>query len=451
MPTKPTDSVPDWASDAVYDDPGEAWDGAPILADALMVSLAGQGLIPETPTPARALNSLLRRVAAFARWVEVGTFDADADAHVVETDATGESHLAQLEIVSPAAASYGITVTATATTNGVGLIAIGGSGANGRGATLRGGTGASVGAACVGGDGGGIGVTGDGVLGAAGGAFTGGATGDGLTATGGATSGRGATCLGTSTGAGVFATGGASNGPGIQAQPGGTSGFGVDGRSHATSTANGAAVRGLATADGIGVLGSAADGYGVVATSDTTSPTRSALRVTPQNADPTTLADGDVWHNSTTDELSARIASGNRRLLWRTNGQCYGHAYDPGPATDNTGVTWATACAAAVGVPTAPPRTGLVRIRATCEVGRDTSAAGNIAIRLRDTTSGVTITSRTVELFQATGTYERDVVIETTYSVPAAGARNFELQFQRSGGSDAVAIRNCSVVIDGMF
>lgn len=65
-------------------------------------------------------------------------------------------------------------------------------------------------------------------------------------------------------------------------------------------TGTGPGVRGEGDTSGPGVLGdsSGGAGYGVVANADTSSPTRSAFRMVPQDADPGTAEQGDVYvHN----------------------------------------------------------------------------------------------------------------------------------------------------------
>lgn len=435
MPTKPTPAVrPEWNTGA-----------------ANQVTPAGGKIVlgwesEEAPSSAY-FNWWMFETGVITDWVLDGSIAPDVDAHIVETDATGEAHLAQLEVVTPNTVIYGIRVDATL---GVGIPAItcqGGTGANGHGAVCRGGSGASYGCYGVGGVGG-TGVRGEGEGAGEGGSFVGGATGNGLDATGGATAGAGVVAVGTSTRGGVEATGGATAGPGVLGTPGSAAGFGIDGRSHASASSTGAAVRGLATADGTGVHGQAADGHGVVAVSDTSSPTRSALRVAPQDADPTTRANGDIWQNSTTDELSVQQASAVRRLVWRTNGQCDAYAAAAGPTSDNA-ATFTNACSVSLGAPNAPPRAGVVRIRVTGEVGRD--AGGSIDIRVRDTTSSATAGSRNVALYQ-TGTYERDIAWTFTYTLPAAGARDFEVQIasNASGGAN-VSIRNVTITIEGVY
>lgn len=194
-------------------------------------------------------------------------------------------------------------------------------------------------------------------------AATGGSTsGPGLRGTGGGPNGKGVDGIGTGTGPGVYGQGGSSNGIGVQgvgdgnaagvSGQGGETGVGVHGigtgnagvYGQATSgnnpggrfegsgsgsgleatggssggaagtftggSSNGHAVVANATGTGSGVRGTATDGYGVRAESDTTSPARSALRIVPQNADPSNNSSGDVFVHTTTGKM--RVGDGTK-------------------------------------------------------------------------------------------------------------------------------------------
>jgi hypothetical protein len=122
---------------------------------------------------------------------------------------------------------------------------------------------------------------------------TGGSAAAAISATGGATSGNGAE-----------ATGGAPNGHGVVGYGTGT-GYGVIG----SVTAGTAGVYGVATS-GIGVIGESLSSYACVCSADTTSPVRAALRLIPQDAEPSSPQEGDVYYNSTTHKLQVRTNAG---------------------------------------------------------------------------------------------------------------------------------------------
>lgn len=130
-------------------------------------------------------------------------------------------------------------------------------------------------------------------------------TGVGVSGTSGATSGAGVRGVtGNATDAGVLGeSAAAASSVGVAGSAKHVDAFGVVGRTLAAATSSSGAVIALAVGDGRGVYASAVDGYGAVFESDTTSPKRAAVRIVPQNADPTTASAGD---------LIAASARGNR-------------------------------------------------------------------------------------------------------------------------------------------
>lgn len=73
----------------------------------------------------------------------------------------------------------------------------------------------------------------------------------------------------------------------------------VEGATAVGANSGAAGVKGTGNGAGIGVLAEATGtGYGLVALADTTSPARAAMRLTPQDADPTTPLQGDLLFNS---------------------------------------------------------------------------------------------------------------------------------------------------------
>lgn len=117
-----------------------------------------------------------------------------------------------------------------------------------------------------------------------------GESGDGtaLTLTGGSANGKALIATGTGTAPAIDATGGASNGPAITANSTGT---------------------------GDTITATSVDGHAIVASSDTTTPAKSALRIVPQDTDPATSpAQGDGYINSVTGKLS--LHDGNSWLRY---------------------------------------------------------------------------------------------------------------------------------------
>lgn len=117
---------------------------------------------------------------------------------------------------------------------------------------------------------------------------------DGVTVTTATTNAAGGTFTGDGTGAGVFGQGGSTSGTGVTGSAGGPNGVGVLGQGQGA----GSGVLGSGGATGAGIYGLATNGYGVVAESDTTSPTRAALRIVPQDTQPTTGLVGDTYYTS---------------------------------------------------------------------------------------------------------------------------------------------------------
>ncbi len=131
--------------------------------------------------------------------------------------------------------------------------------------------------------------------------------GAGVQGTGSGTGGTGVEGIGTGTDPGVNGTGGLSA-AGVQGNGGTSNGIGVLGAGGFT---NGVGVRGNGEGTGTGVVGvGGATGYGVQAQADTSSPERSALRIVPQDAEPTTALQGDTYfHGTSGPEDSGRLHS----------------------------------------------------------------------------------------------------------------------------------------------
>ncbi len=128
---------------------------------------------------------------------------------------------------------------------------------------------------------------------------TGEGTGPGVTATGGANAPG---VLGTSVSssqAGVTGRGAAfATSPGLQGEALHADGIGVRGVSGPLATTTGAGVAGVGTGDATGVKGNAVNGYAGLFVGDLSSPTRAAVRLVPQDSDPTTPLQGDVHFGS---------------------------------------------------------------------------------------------------------------------------------------------------------
>lgn len=68
------------------------WGGQPRLNSTGLTAFANNGLTPQQPTPASPMNEVVRRLCIWPnQWVSKGTSAADPDAHIMETDLSGNS------------------------------------------------------------------------------------------------------------------------------------------------------------------------------------------------------------------------------------------------------------------------------------------------------------------------------------------------------------------------
>lgn len=325
MPTKPSSTIPDWGTAANYVAPGEPWDATARRTSTGLAGAAADGFTPETPAAdptAEQNNEWNGRVAEwFNTWVELGSNTADEDAHIVETDAAGEVKIAR-GIFGPHSAD-GDAITATGGgTSGHGVNA---TGIGIRPGVLATATGTAPGAECVSvstepgllarnAAGGGSGAEGRGNGAGHGLEGLGGTSGSGIEATSGASGGFGGRFIAASTSPAVQGEGNAASASseGVQGVAQNDGAIGVRGFTTVTATAGVAAVQGDGRGDGDAVHGLADDGYGVVMESDTTAPKRAAGRMVPQDADPTTAQDGDIYvldHASGFKPLKIRMST----------------------------------------------------------------------------------------------------------------------------------------------
>lgn len=489
MATRPTDTVPEWASAANFPasnypalypwgdphpDAGDPtpWSGQPTKDATGMAALAAAGHEPLVPTHASHYNEWLSRASKWIAWVEAGQATASADTHIVETDADGEivqlsaelggsaTKSRTLEVNEPGgaggvAAVFASADTANPTTTfaGVGAgasvveilssgnfpglevlntLASGGS-TQGRAIT---GTGGDSGAGVVGiGDldpDGGV----EGYSGSSGGA---GVYGQANNATANGVSGRGSS-LG-------------SGSRGVQGAATNTSATGVRGTTIAGSTTSAAGVVGAGAGAATGVHGDAADGYGVIAESDASSPTRSAFRVVPQDADPTTALEGDHYHHDL-EGPATRAGAVWRRFWISVGGLAHRLQTEQSGAVGGTFTAVATA---ALVTPLVPRTTGIVAIRVRGWFGYNVAGTPPQKIgelRIRDATAGATV-GTVVDLYGLVSDHAlagpaHAFAIDKIYTLPAAGARTFDLELRQTYGSN-LEYRDASIEVMGVF
>ena len=411
----------------------------------------------ETP-PAQEYNDLWHQYSSWCKWVAEGSTLAGLTAHIVETDSAGQATIARVDAGGTAYAggalrarsnSAGAAATFEDTIGNFALTAS----STGASAAIRGtstGISPAIEGLNVGGNGPGLKGTGNGsnygVIG------LGGATGVGVHGTGGGTGGAGVLGLSQTASPGVDGVGGNSAGsPGVLGEAAHIDANGVEGTTAGgTSTANASAIYGDAQGDANGVWGDAADGYGVLA--ESTGVKRAAFRKVPQTTRGGVYTQsGDEYYDSTTDQHRS-IIKGQDMALWATTkGFTCGYAEDSSLQTQ-TGTTFLTVLTINLSLPYEPRQTGKIRIR----VGFESSVpvTGNkFQWRLRDQTASVDALASTQEE-HATASALGDtkyVYRNIEYTIPAVGARTFELQIRNSAGGGASYIRRASVEILGVF
>jgi hypothetical protein len=440
MATKPITSFT-FATDANFGS-GPA-SGFPVV---VIPPLPAQGHVPGDGVVAEYVNYHTNILGEYTVWVLAGSSAAGLDAHIVETDANGDAALAQLDVGGTANATIALRVSQnTGADSAAGTFTNSGAGfgvTSTAASTLAGirgtntGTGAGVEGIGLGTNN--VGVVGQGQGTAAGGSFTGGATGPGIIATGGATADYGALCTGTGAFAGVSGIGGASATEAVLGTASWNEQMGVRGVAHASGLASGGGVIGVGQGDAPGVRSTATNGYGVIAGSDTSSPTRASFRVVPQDADPGTALMGDVTHRSDLD-IQRVYTDSIWQSPWSTaSGIAFGLAAPrASPATSTDATAYVTLVTATTASPYEPRFAGgFLLLLASCRFGNVDSANPHrtLDIRILDNTSGAIVYNEIVQ-FPATDAADNNTAVSqwtimVPYSIPAAGSRQFTLEFR---------------------
>lgn len=200
---------------------------------------------------------------------------------------------------------------------------------------------------------------------------------------------------------------------------------------------------------------SAGTGYGVIAQADASSPVSAALRIVPQDDDPSTTAEGDIWYNSGTDELRAKVDAVDVSL-WATLDGMTRTWVDDGSASNNNSAAYTTLATCTMSGPLfTPQHVGVVIIQASAEFG---AAGGSVHttldLRLYDTTAGAAIWTRTIDMPAAVAgpIYDRPWSVIQAYTLPSTGARTLELQFKKTGGAGTgVQARDAGIFVLGIF
>lgn len=428
------------------------------------------GFVPGDGIPAAWNNYLFAITGDWSVWLLAGSYDPDEDAHLVETDSDGYASLAQLTVGGTAASLQALIVTQnTGAQSAAALVSNTGTGfglaasAVSTLAAIRGtntGTGAGVEGLALGTNN--VGVKGTGQGSASGGFFTGGATGPGVTCTGGASGDYGALCTGTGAFAGVSATGGSSAVEAVLGTASWNEQYGVRGVAHASGLTTTAGVIGVGQGDAPGVRSTATSGYGIIAQSDTTSPTRSAFRIVPADDDAGTAAAGDMGYRSDVD-LSRLYTGSIWQTPWSTQfGHCHGiSAPRSSNATNSDDTTYVTLVTTTVAAPYAPRLDGgYMLLYASARFGDEDSANHHyfIDVQILDVTAPDTVYQATI----CTGAANADATVNgkavsgwsicVPYQYPATGAREFQLRFKPHTANGFYALGNvASLQVLGVF
>lgn len=474
---KPGSSPTPWATNTNYS-------GGPAIGTATKVAVPSavqqNGWEPDQKPPAQWENFWHNEVYQWVDWLSDGTDQPDETAHVVETGSTG--------ILDVAAGEF------SSTTDRVSLTAAGQAGNvsstvfftnPGTGATLyvthdTNNTTAAIVVTNPSGNAAGIDVTGGGT-GTGVDATGGGTSGTGVDATGGAPNGVGVQGTGDGTGHGVsginngtgragnfvsgggggygvyassatdlgayFQGGSAATAHGLQALATDTAAFGVKGIVAAGATSAARGVQGLGASDGAGVEGKATDGYGVIAQSDTTTPTRAAFRLVPQDTDPSSASDGDVIYHSVDDTMKLRAASVWRNV-WQSQGglvRSFGESRS-GASTSSSSMQVKVTVNAGV-------RNTNDRLHVVANFEMSSGGAGfTFEYDVYDSTgSTVVLGPETVYVPAGSSNYQRHVVDRTDYQVPASGTRTYQLRYRATDGATTAYIRNASLELRGSY
>lgn len=464
MPTKPTSTLPEWASSGPYVAPGEPWDTTARRDSTGLAGAVNDGFTPETPSAdptAEQENEWLHRIWEYVDWLRQGTFAADLDAHVLETDSSGFTNIARARLGATAAAATPLTVDSNASgaaaviSDTIGSFAVLAS-ATGASAAVRGVmTGSAAGVEGIQVSGTGPGVFGDaGNSGSHGVDGDGGTGGTGVRGTSGTSGGFGVQGVAASGSPGVQGEGNASNSSseGVQGVAGHDDAHGVRGFTSATANAGAAAVRGDGRGDGDGVHGIADDGHGVIAESDTTSPERSAFRIVPQDTDPNTLADGDIWwlDEGGADEWLKLRRSTTTRYVWDGIGPRIPDAYDYSAGVSSSAGTQTVATAQFQ-----TRKGGDVFITARLGLSRSTAGTIDVILESEDNGGGSLVTHETGE-WQIVDTTNnlthahRGATIVIKVTPPNNNLRNYRLITDTSGGGTARA-HDASIRVQGEY
>lgn len=491
MAVKPLVQPEIWASNALYTT-GPFIGSASKVVPAAGIAAEGHRPGANFPTPAEYENSQQNAITLLSQWTFAGSFAGGADAHICEVDSSGEGQVERWRVVPSNAFSYAMFVQAPPNA-GFAIQAAGGSLlgdatiiglTTGPGAAIEGvsGTAGACFVATPSGSGAGfsctVGGTGQamnliGGTGATAVTIAGGSGQSGMLVSSGNNGAVAAQFIGAGTALGIVASGGANSASatGVRGDALHADAVGVHGRTSTSASTTASGVHGEAR--GSGTAGVHADGgvvgRGLVAQADASSPAYSAMRVVPQDADPTSAtSDGEViWH-------------ANHKTL-RTCVAGYGYRSMPtmGPGSalivNETSATTAAdgvaggglysdvltaMCSTADGTGVYGQAAGAeVFISVSFDVRTNTAATNTINVGLIDVTNGNVDIARWAGvgtagnngffLSAAVTSWQRTVVCNVRYPIVADGDLEVKLEIGATGS--AAEVRNVSITIMGTF
>lgn len=408
---------------------------------------ANEGFFPDTPIAAEEFNYLFNITGAWTAWLNAGTPLPVIDTTIVERDINGRSQFAICQTGGTASALSSLIVdsntgqapgdpssTFANTNDGASIDASANSAASPAIGATNSGTGPGLQGISVGG----IGV-------------------NGLSSNTVASVGvRGEARTADSVGVGGVGFPDADSLPAVTGSCSSPNSIGVQGIIlNVAGTSTGAAVEGnsVISPDGVGVRAVSSGGYALTAEADVSSPLRSAFRLVPQDADPTSPLEGDEYHN----------LLGYRRVFadstWRSVTTQPGNTVrqfdlQAGPfVIDGTDVTCATA---SLGINNQPLVAGSVLLTASFQAGRAVATAGpenELFVEIFDVTAGVQVAERRYPIVAQPTALDLIIngTIQVEYTLPATGARIFELRATRNAGPENYRLTNAALRVEGVY
>jgi hypothetical protein len=521
--TKPATSPRVWDSAGIYTT-GPFIGSISISDPGAGIAAEGHRPGASYPTAAEHENYQQNKVTAYvANWLALGSSAGAADAHIVETDAAGRATLHGLDVINPAdetavditsSSTFAPAVSISCSTGAQGLsVNLGGAAAVGVSSNVSNGVGVGFSSEMIGSPAGarGVRVTADATSDGAGievaheGAGSGievahvgtgaaivvNAASAGIVVNGGpagyafdvvadagaiygarftggifyaievvgTANGGGGAFTGSGAGIGVAATSGLTAGShAVNATARNATGNAVRAESHTTSSAPAIYADGKDSAPGVSA--NSANSYAILCNAKVNAPALPAIFVNPQAANPSTVVNGGISYNGTTEHwVVGDTDDGAYRDLWSSRkGFCYGAEY-AARATNNNAAVYTLLCTAAMAGGSAPKTAGTIlcitvslRVRVTtagtptsCDIQLVDSVDGTIityAGNSNTSTSGYHIPGTTVN-------WANTISLVFAHTVVTPGNRNIVLNFKTSA---AVAVEaQGSLVVTGGY